>query len=62
VFYHKASSGKFVSRTVFFDLEPDVIDAARELPLGELFRLSTILWWSLAIFFARAYGLRGCPG
>ena len=36
VFYHKASGGKYVPRTVFF--EPGMIDAARASPLGELFR------------------------
>jgi tubulin beta len=38
VFYHEASGGKYASRAVFFDLEPGVIDAARESPIGELFR------------------------
>jgi tubulin beta len=36
VFYHGASGGKYVLRTVFF--EPGMIDAARASPLGELFR------------------------
>jgi tubulin beta len=36
VFYHKASGGKYVLSTVFF--EPSVIDAVRASPLGELFR------------------------
>jgi tubulin beta len=27
VFYHEASGGKYVPRTVFFDLEPGVIGA-----------------------------------
>jgi tubulin beta len=38
VLYHKASSGKYVPRAVFFDLEPGVIDAVRASPLGKLFR------------------------
>ena len=38
VFYHEVSGGKYVSRAVFFDLEPGVIDAVRASPLGELFR------------------------
>jgi tubulin beta len=32
VFYHEASGGKYVPRTVFF--EPGVIDAVRASPLG----------------------------
>ena len=36
VFYHEASGGKYVPRTVFF--EPGMIDAVRASPLGELFR------------------------
>ena len=36
VLYHEASGGKYVPRTVFF--EPDMIDAVRASPLGELFR------------------------
>jgi hypothetical protein len=36
VFYHKASGGKNVPRTVFF--EPGMIDAVRASPLAELFR------------------------
>ena len=36
VFYHEASGGKYVTRTVFF--EPCMIDAVRASPLGELFR------------------------
>jgi tubulin beta len=36
VFYHEASGGKYVPRTVFF--EPGMIDAARASPLDELFR------------------------
>jgi tubulin beta len=38
VLYHEASGGKHVSRAVFFDHEPGVIDATRASPLGELFR------------------------
>jgi tubulin beta len=34
VFYHEASGDKYVPRTVLFDLEPGVIDAARASPLG----------------------------
>jgi tubulin beta len=34
VFYHEASGEKHVPRTVLFDLEPGVIDAARASPLG----------------------------
>ena len=34
VFYHEASSGKYVPRTVFSDLEPGVIKALRASPLG----------------------------
>jgi tubulin beta len=37
VFYHRASGGKYLPRAVLFDLEPGVIDAARALPVGELF-------------------------
>ena len=36
VFYHEASGGKYVPRTVFF--EPGMIGAVRASPLGELFR------------------------
>ena len=36
LFYHEASGGKYVPRTVFF--EPGMIDAVRASPLGELFR------------------------
>jgi tubulin beta len=36
VFYHEASGGKYVPRTVFF--EPGMIDAVRASPLGELLR------------------------
>ena len=36
VFYHEASGGKYVPRTVFF--EPEMIGAVRASPLGELFR------------------------
>jgi tubulin beta len=36
VFYHEASGGKYVPRTVLF--EPGMIGAARASPLGELFR------------------------
>ena len=36
VFYHGASGGKYVPRTVFF--EPGMINAVRASPLGELFR------------------------
>jgi tubulin beta len=32
--YHEASGGKYVPRTVFFDLEPGVIGAVRASPLG----------------------------
>jgi tubulin beta len=38
VFYNEASVGKYMPRAALFDLEPGVIDAARALPLGELFR------------------------
>jgi tubulin beta len=38
VFYYEASSGKYVPRAVFFELEPGVIDAVRASPLGELLR------------------------
>jgi tubulin beta len=37
-FYYEAPGGKYVPRAVLFDLEPDIIDAARGLPLGELLR------------------------
>ena len=30
--YHEASGGKYVSRAMFFDLEPGVIDAVRASP------------------------------
>jgi hypothetical protein len=36
VFYHEASGGKYVSRSVLFDLEPGVIGAVCASPLGEL--------------------------
>ena len=36
VFYHEASGGKYVPRTVLF--EPGMIGAVRASPLGELFR------------------------
>jgi tubulin beta len=36
VFYHEASGGKCVSRTVFF--KPGMTGAVRASPLGELFR------------------------
>jgi hypothetical protein len=36
VLYHKALSGKHVPRAVLFDLEPDVIGAARASRLGEV--------------------------
>ena len=36
VFYHEASGGKYVPRTVLF--KPGMIDAVRASPLGELFR------------------------
>jgi tubulin beta len=36
VFYHEASGGKYVPRTVRF--EPGMTDAVRASPLGELFR------------------------
>ena len=36
VFYHEASGGKYVPRTVFF--EPCMIGTVRASPLGELFR------------------------
>jgi tubulin beta len=35
---HEASGEKYVPRTVFYDLEPGVINALRVSPLGELFR------------------------
>jgi tubulin beta len=38
VIYHEASSGKYVPRAVFFDLEPGVIGAVRASPLGKHFR------------------------
>ena len=41
VFYHEASGGKYVPRTVFF--EPGMIDAVRASPLGELFRLGSLV-------------------
>jgi hypothetical protein len=34
MFYHEASGGKYVTRAVFFDLEPGVIDVLRASPLG----------------------------
>jgi tubulin beta len=37
VLYHETSSSKYVPRAVLFDLKRGVIDAARALPLGELF-------------------------
>ena len=36
VFFHEASGGKYVPRTVFF--EPGVIGAVRASPLGEIIR------------------------
>ena len=41
VFYHEASGGKYVPRTVLF--EPGMIDAVRASPLGELFRPGNLL-------------------
>ena len=41
VFYHEASGGKYVPRTVFF--EPDMIDAARASPLSELLRSGNLM-------------------
>jgi tubulin beta len=38
VFYHEASSGRYVPRAALFDLEPGVIDAVRASSLGCLFR------------------------
>jgi hypothetical protein len=38
MFYYETSGCKYVSRTLFSDLEPGVIDAVRVLPLGELIR------------------------
>jgi tubulin beta len=38
VLYHEASGGNYLPCAVLFDLEPGVIDAARTLPLGEVFR------------------------
>jgi tubulin beta len=38
VFYYEASGGKYVPCAMFFDLESDVIDAARASPLGDLVR------------------------
>jgi tubulin beta len=34
VFYHEASGGKYVPRTVFSYLEPGAIEAVRASPLG----------------------------
>jgi tubulin beta len=36
VFFHEASGGTYVPRTVLF--EPGMISAVRALPLGKLFR------------------------
>jgi tubulin beta len=33
-FNHESSGDKYVPRSVFFDLEPGVIDAVRASPLG----------------------------
>ena len=41
VFYHEASGGTYVPRTVFF--EPGMIDAVRASPLGELFRSGSLV-------------------
>jgi tubulin beta len=41
VFYHEASGGKYVPRTVFF--EPGMIAAVRASPLGELFRPGSLV-------------------
>ena len=41
VFYHGASGGKYVPRTVFF--EPGMIDAVCVSPLGELFRSGSVV-------------------
>lgn len=43
VFYHEVSGGKYVPRSVLFDLEPGVIDAVRASPMGELFRPDNML-------------------
>ena len=38
VFYHEASSGKYLPRALFFNLEPSVMDAVRTSSLGCLIR------------------------
>ncbi|XP_059051619.1 tubulin beta chain-like [Achroia grisella] len=38
VYYHEASSGKYVPRAVLVDLEPGTMDAVRASPYGQLFR------------------------
>jgi tubulin beta len=43
VLYHEASGGKYLTRAVFFDLEPGVIGAVRASPLCELFRPGNLI-------------------
>jgi tubulin beta len=43
VFYHEASSNKYVPRCVLFDLEPGVIDAVKASPMGGLFRPDNLI-------------------
>ncbi|XP_026755801.2 tubulin beta chain-like [Galleria mellonella] len=38
VYYHQASSGKYVPRAVLVDLEPGTMDSVRASPYGQLFR------------------------
>jgi tubulin beta len=43
VFYHEALGGKYGPSALFFDLEPGVIGAVRPLPLGDFFRLVSLV-------------------
>lgn len=38
VFYNKETDGRYVSRAVFVDLDPNTIDAVRNEPIGKIFR------------------------
>jgi tubulin beta len=58
MFYHEASGGKYVSRAVFFDLEPGVIDAVRASPLGELFRPGNFVNHTRELIWAKDHNKR----
>ena len=43
VLHHEASGGRYVPRFVLFGLKPGVIEAVSASPLGELYRLGSIV-------------------